>query len=458
MGIEPAEVKIGLGRAAGNPALFALALQGESVGDAAEEVLDKWLAVVTVSSVEADLLAAKALEAIKNDTSRSVDATSSEHSASSNNLLLGSSSVARQLLAARHLADQSPEIAIELFTQAPSKWEFVIRSQLKRLQDSPEAQELVRGLTSGTESNAQRGALLVSDLPIINSAVHRDKIADLALQIVEQGNLPTSSRVEAGRVLSSLHDPRDLQILASVPAGKFLMGSNTHPNSQPIHEVSLKSFRIGVYPVVNRDYLTFTEATNRAWRSPHSTAPGKRNHPATDLTWHDANAYCEWLTSHWLACDRINKNELVRLPTEAEWERAARGDLQETSTSNPTYPWGTVWHHDAANSEETGPNAPCTVGLFPTHASPYGCLDMTGQVWEWCSTLWGDDMATPSLRYPYDEDDGREVPTAPAAMRRVLRGGCFSSSALKASCAYRGSLEPAGYWRGNGFRIVVARR
>ena len=71
--------------------------------------------------------------------------------------------------------------------------------------------------------------------------------------------------------------------------------------------------------------------------------------------------------------------------------------------------------------------------------------------------LWGDDMATPSFAYPY-ANDGREAETADPSVRRVLRGGCFSSGATKACCTYRGSLEPNGRWRGNGFRIVVSRQ
>ena len=81
---------------------------------------------------------------------------------------------------------------------------------------------------------------------------------------------------------------------------------------------------------------------------------------------------------------------------------------------------------------------------------------MAGQVWEWCLTLWGEDMARPSFAYPW-RDDGRESYDAPDAVRRVLRGGCFSSGPAKANVAYRGSLEAGGFWRGNGFRIVVAR-
>ncbi|MBM3524438.1 MAG: hypothetical protein FJX57_15920, partial [Alphaproteobacteria bacterium] len=108
------------------------------------------------------------------------------------------------------------------------------------------------------------------------------------------------------------------------------------------------------------------------------------------------------------------------------------------------------------NGEEAGLEDTCTVGLFPRGRSPYGVDDMAGQVWEWCSTLWGEDMAAPSFRYPY-RDDGREDRMAGPRVRRVLRGGCFSSGREKANCTYRGSLEPDGFWRGNGFRFVVAR-
>ena len=81
---------------------------------------------------------------------------------------------------------------------------------------------------------------------------------------------------------------------------------------------------------------------------------------------------------------------------------------------------------------------------------------MAGQVWEWTTTVWGENMATPAFAYPY-ADDGREAPDAGPSTRRVLRGGCFSSTRVKACCTYRGSLEPDGAWRGNGFRIVVVK-
>ena len=454
---NPQKVTAGVGKAAKNPALFAMALQAGDVGDVAEEVLDKWLSVVTSTGAEADKLTANAFQSLKSAALGNPDGPDHEPSNILEHRLLAGSTLIQQLLAARHLASLSPDAAVELFAQTPSTWEPVIQSQLKRLQSSPEAHSLVQGLLASSGEFAQRGALLVADLGISNIAEFNDRIASLMLQVIEQGTLPVLSRVKAGRSLSHLGDPRNLQALASVPAGSFFMGSGTHPNSQPVHEVCIEPFRIGVYPVVNKHYSAFIRHTNRPWRSPDSNVPDKANFPATNLTWHDANAYCEWLTSRWRAVGKIGQDERVRLPTEAEWERAARGDQVEESNSTPMYPWGSKWHHEAANTEEAELNAPCTVGLFPGYRSTYGCLDMAGQVWEWCSTLWGDDMATPSFRYPYSKDDGREKEEAPPSVRRVLRGGCFSSGALKAHCSYRGSLEPAGYWRGNGFRIVVAK-
>jgi iron(II)-dependent oxidoreductase len=219
----------------------------------------------------------------------------------------------------------------------------------------------------------------------------------------------------------------------------------------------VESFQVSKYLVVNCNYLRFIEQTGRYWRSADGRASNKRNAPATELTWHDANAYCSWLTTRWRASAQIGLEEEVRLPTEPEWERASRGDFVEADRSEPVWPWGCEWQDDASNSEETGFNETCAVGLFPRGCSPYGCHDMAGQVWEWCSTVWGEDMATPSFRYPYRADDGREALDAGETMRRVLRGGCFSSPRPKVSSSYRGSLEPAGSWRGNGFRIVVAK-
>jgi formylglycine-generating enzyme required for sulfatase activity len=266
---------------------------------------------------------------------------------------------------------------------------------------------------------------------------------------ISAGGAAPELRRRAGAALARLGDLRALDVLMVVPDGRYRMGGDLNPNSAPAHEVKLGSFRIGAYPVTCAAYLEFAEATGRGWQSERGRAPKRANHPATDLTWHDARAYCAWLTERWRAANQIAADEAVRLPTEREWEAAARGP------EGLTYPWGTEWAPDRANDDETGFNDTCAVGLFPEGASPCGCLDMAGQVWEWCTTLWGSDMTSPSFAFPWTED-GREALDAAPNVRRVLRGGCFSSGRNKANAIYRGSLEPNGFWRGNGFRIVVS--
>ena len=452
----PSEVVLGLGTAAATPALFALALEAKHCGGQAEELLDGWLTAVAPTADASNRLGALALEL---NSGRSPDHVLAE----SNNELISlatlptlfSSKVVQQLLAARHLASLAPEIAIELFDTNPLQSTPILRSLLVRLGSTKKFFSTLEGLVYGSGVNARLGALLVSEF-IDKSSKLRDQILNHMLSIVEESTLSTLQREKAGRVLARLGDPRDLTALTGIPAGKFILGSLGHPNSQPPEITIVQTFHIGVYPVVNRDFSVFVRETGRDWKSPDGLDIDKQNLPATDLSWYDAMAYCKWLTLRWRLTGKVGAHEQVRLPTEPEWEYASRGGQTPANHGEPIYPWGTEWQYDAANYDETGLNMRCSVGLFPKGRSPFGCYDMAGQVWEWCTTLWGEDMTTPFFQYPW-RDDGREDLDAPGSIRRVLRGGCFSSVRPKLCCTYRGSLEPGGSWRGNGFRIVVAR-
>lgn len=277
-------------------------------------------------------------------------------------------------------------------------------------------------------------------------------LSQALLAVMQHAGVGIGQRVAAGRALARLGDPRDLLALCHIPAGEFTLGSPVFPNASPAHRLVLAGFRIGRYPVTNGVYRQFIEQTARPWRSQDGWQDERRNAPAVDLTWHDARAFCGWLTTQWQAEGRIRRDQLVRLPTEPEWEYAARGVQHQEAL---TYPWQGDWQPERSNGEEASLNDTCSVGLFHEGRSVWGCEDLCGQVWEWTSTLWGEDMAQPHWTYPY-EDDGRERPDAADQVRRVLRGGCFSSPSWKACCSYRGSLEANGFWRGNGLRIVVS--
>jgi gamma-glutamyl hercynylcysteine S-oxide synthase len=410
---------VAMSDAAAHPALFALAQRLTGDAATAERIVDGWSAAATVE----------------------------ERSQEAENCFL------QDLLAARELSEKPLARAAELFRGDLLRWTPVIASLLNRLAADPDRAVALIDLITGLPGDAGlRGALLAGDL-ITQVPSSRSKTMAVLLRLIEEGRLTAPERASAGRILAIQGDPRDLEALAEVTGGSFVMGSVTHPNSLPVHQAMVSTFRIGVYPVTNASYRAFVEATGRPWPSADGHRPDRSNAPVVDLTWHDARACCAWLTQRWRVEGRIHTNAIVRLPTEPEWERAARGD-QPDRGQQIVYPWGTAWADDIANAETAGFNDTTAVGLFPRGRSAYGCHDMVGQVWEWCSTLWGKDMAAPAFAYPY-RNDGREASDAPDSMRRVLRGGCFSSSPQKACATYRGSLEANGFWRGNGFRIVV---
>ncbi|KAL4861053.1 C-type lectin protein [Aspergillus spectabilis] len=328
--------------------MFALALQARLYGEKDEDVLDSWLDIVDLEASERDKLVCDAFERISQDDKPNIQDTLPS-SRSDKTLFLASVSKIQQLLAARHLTTLPTDAAVRFYRANPLAAEPVIRSLLTRLSTSDESHTLAKELIHGSGEHAQRSALLVSSVNT-ESNLLQSQISTQMLEIITTASLSISERNQAGRVLSRLGDPRPLTVLAGIAGGTFIFGSNSHPNSAPQAAITLNSFKIGVYPVINRDYALFIKETGRNWPNPDGRDPERQNAPATDLTWYDARAYCAWLTPRWRAEKRISEAEYVRLPTEPEWERAATGTLNKLDDSThpnpdpqPIYPWGTSW-------------------------------------------------------------------------------------------------------------------
>ncbi len=223
-----------------------------------------------------------------------------------------------------------------------------------------------------------------------------------------------------------------------VPPGSFRMGSDAARDTQGRdnelhqHEVTLPGYWIGRYPVTVAQFRAFVE-TGGYEPGDKDSLRGEDDHPVVYVTWHDALAFCRWLS------DRTGLP--VMLPSEAEWEKAARG------TDGRIYPWGDA--PPDKNRCNFGDNVKDTtpVGRYsPQGDSPYGCADMAGNVWEWTRSAYKD--------YPYDPEDGREDLEATAV--RVLRGGAFNLDEGLVRCAYRSWDSPLYRLRLSGFRVIVA--
>ncbi len=167
---------------------------------------------------------------------------------------------------------------------------------------------------------------------------------------------------------------------------------------------------------------TITRVVGEEWVMPR----GHEGHPVVNVSWHDAMAYARWAGK--------------RLPTEAEWERSARGD------DGRFWPWGSSFDEQRANVSTSGPGGTTPVIRYREGASPYGCLDLAGNVWEWCSDWF--DRAT-YARSPEQDPAGPEWGSG-----RVVRGGCWASGALTVRTTHRSS-NPAAYWDDRlGFRCA----
>lgn len=275
------------------------------------------------------------------------------------------------------------------------------------------------------------------------------------------GRVEAVRRAAAGRVLAEIGDPRsevttvDALELLRVPAGEFPMGSGpqepeARESSKPLHACNLPyPYRIARFPVTVAQFREFVNGSGHRPADPGSLL-GLANWPVVRVSLEDAHAFCRWLTRRWREKGLLEEGWEIRVPSEAEWEKAARG------SDDRHYPWGNDPDPDRANCAETGIGEVSPVGCFPGGASPFGCEEMSGNVWEWTRSLWGAGSGDPVFRYPYDPADGREDQSAPPEVFRVLRGGPFLVASRHVRSSYRGRAQADGWNEFIGFRVLAA--
>ena len=232
--------------------------------------------------------------------------------------------------------------------------------------------------------------------------------------------------------------------MVRIPGGPFQRGVDDPrgPDEGPARPIHLQPFLIDRYEVTSRRFAEFAAATGRvtaaeadsqalrSWRSPGSGAEAGPDHPVVYVTWDEARAYCAWRGA--------------RLPTEAEWEKAARG------TDGRQWPWGHRPVASLANGwgpadlwAETSP-----AGAFPAGVSPYGVHDMAGNVWEWCADWYDPDYYVVAPR--------RDPPGPERGRLRVARGGSWTNPITVLRTSNRHAVHPEDAGPGLGFRCAAA--
>lgn len=247
-----------------------------------------------------------------------------------------------------------------------------------------------------------------------------------------------------------------------IPEGPFWMGSpggEDIPDFEtPSGRVQLPAYRIGKFPVTNKEYAVFMRKTGRSaldigWRS-HKIPDGAEYHPVTGVTWYDALAYCRWLS------EQTQNKRQYSLPSEAQWEKACRGGKQTF------FPWGDEFDETRCNQ---GRSQLAPVEHYGAQ-NEYGCYDLVGNVRQWTRSLWGTNYAGPDSEYAYPWEDGqdqqdaysweeeRDDLEASRLVWRVLRGSSYGDERSLLRCSYKcgDSPESRGYPGSRyGFRVVM---
>jgi formylglycine-generating enzyme required for sulfatase activity len=258
-----------------------------------------------------------------------------------------------------------------------------------------------------------------------------NKTAEVALEILDLSTEQSKDLVPLGENPQGYEEywrVKDGALVVRIPAGEFLMGSpegEGEAHERPQRRVYVSEFLIDKTEVTWRQFRKFNQATGAPL--PEEPVWGTRDdYPAAFVLWQAAKDYCEWVGG--------------RLPTEAEWEKAARGE------DGRIYPWGDEWDPERCNSLVGGPHRPEAVGSFPGCVSPYGLLDLPGSISEWCADWYEETY--------YTESPSRDPKGPTSGSLRVVRGAAWMGQHSWLRAAYRFKSVPSSPHANRGFRCA----
>ena len=333
------------------------------------------------------------------------------------------------------------------------QWRHILNQARDTLKDPQKRREHLTTLLSQEdphESEFLDSEFIPAETPETDSA----SIASVNELQNSESLSPATSEITSAPTISSFDVPAEMVV---IPAGEFLMGSNdedANASEKPVHPVYIDTFYMDKYPVTNAQYKVFLDACPqwqknnihedyhngdylRTWNR-NNYPKGKTDHPVVNVSWYTAMAYAQWIGK--------------RLPTEAEWEKAARGGLDEK-----TYPWGDQLNTIVANyGKYIGGTTPIG-GYLP---NDYGVYDMAGNVWEWCLDEYDRNLhkKLPPRNYDAEANSISEIINNFLNIKtsRVLRGGSWASSPKALKVAYCGAAPPTLTYNSYGFRCVRA--